>query len=421
MDGQCGRAGDYVDKRRIEADLTALAAIGAQEGGGITRRAYSREDEAARAYIMAAMSQAGLAVRVDAAGNIFARRAESGATGSPVMSGSHLDTVPRGGSLDGALGVVAALEAIRAIDDAGLNLSYPLEVVVFVDEEGARFNNIGLMGSRAVRGTLTAEEVQSCCDHNGVTIAEAWRRWGLDPTRLSDARRDPSTIRAYVELHIEQGAVLDTAGLPVGVVTGIATPVNLTFRLVGAADHAGATPMTLRRDALTGAAELILAVERIARDELGPPTVATVGMLDIVPGASNVVPGEVTLAVDVRHVEATELNRGIARIRQEAAAIAARRSLSVTAEEVGRIEPVDLSPMVIEAIGAACRAADTPHMYLSSGAAHDAMNVAHLAPTGMIFVPSVGGRSHCPEEATRADDIVAGVRVLAHTLARLAT
>jgi hydantoinase/carbamoylase family amidase len=416
--GPTGAAG-FVVAERVANDLAALAGIGALDGGGITRLAFSDEDRVARAYIMEQMERAGLTVRVDAAGNIFGRR-EGRSPGAPaVLSGSHLDTVPRGGSLDGALGVVAALEAARAVGLAGLELARPLEVVVFTDEEGVRFNNFGLTGSRALLGTLDIDELEASHDSEGTSVATAMRRWGLDPARVHEARRDGSTIHAFVELHIEQGAVLDAAHLPVGVVTGIAAPANVTLRLSGVADHAGATPMDLRHDALTGAAEVILAAERIARHEVGPPAVATVGQLDVVPGASNVIPGQVTLVVDVRHVSASERDRAITRIEQEAARIAQRRNLRAETVGLTRVEPAELSPAVVETIEAACIALDVPHMRLPSGAAHDAMNVRRIAPTGMIFVPSVQGRSHCPEELTRVEDIVAGVCVLAETLARL--
>ena len=420
MSGRIAKASDAVDADRVAADLAALAAIGANKGGGVTRLAYTDEDRRAREYITHLMEQAGLAVRVDAVGNVFARR-EAQLAGAPaVLSGSHLDTVPRGGALDGALGVVASLEAARAIGFAGLELRYPLEVVVFADEEGVRFNNVGLTGSRALLGTLDAEEPITCHDADGMSMAAAWQNWGLDPRRAIEARRDARTIHAFVELHIEQGAILDTSGIAIGVVTGIAAPANLTLRLTGAADHAGATPMSMRRDALAAAAEVVLAAERIARDELGPPAVATVGKMDIIPGASNVVPGEVTIVADVRHISAAERERAISRIEQEAAAVASRRGLHVETLDVGRVQPAEMSPSVRRAIEASCRALDIPFMRLPSGAAHDAMNLARMARSGMIFVPSVGGRSHCPEEYTRLDDIVAGVRVLTATLVRLA-
>jgi len=223
-----------------------------------------------------------------------------------------------------------------------------------------------------------------------------------------------------VELHIEQGAVLETAGVSIGVVTGIAASADLTLRLTGVADHAGATPMTLRHDALVGAAELILAVERIARDEVGPPTVATIGTLRIEPGASNVIPGEVTLMVDVRHISVTERDRAIARIEEEAAVVGRRRVLRVETVSISRAEPAEMAPAVVEIIEASCRELGLPYLRLPSGAAHDTMNMARIAPVGMIFVPSIAGRSHCPEEDTRLDDIVAGVRVLVGTLVRLA-
>ena len=409
-----------VDASRIVRDLAALARIGALAGGGISRPAYGDEERCARAYITAELERAGLAVRMDSAGNLFGRREGRVLDAPAVLSGSHLDTVPRGGRLDGALGVVAALEAARAIGASGVRLDRPIEVMVFADEEGVRFKNGGLTGSRALIGLLRADELEVARDDEGTTLAEAWRRWDLDPRRLGDARIDPHSVHAFVELHIEQGAVLETAGVSIGVVTGIAASADLTLRLTGVADHAGATPMTLRHDSLVGASELILAVERIARDEVGPPTVATIGTLRIEPGASNVIPGEVTLMVDVRHISVTERDRAIARIEEEAAVVGRRRVLRVETVSISRAEPAEMAPAVVEIIEASCRELGLPYLRLPSGAAHDTMNMARIAPVGMIFVPSIAGRSHCPEEDTRLDDIVAGVRVLVGTLVRLA-
>jgi hydantoinase/carbamoylase family amidase len=409
-----------VDPSRIARDLASLAQIGALADGGITRFAYGDEERRARAYVTEELERVGLTVRIDSAGNLFARLEGRVPNAPAVLSGSHLDTVPRGGRLDGTLGVVAALEAARAIGASGVQLDHPIEVVVFADEEGVRFKNGGLTGSRALVGLLGADDLDMSHDDEGTTLAEALRGWDLDPGRLADARLDPKAIHAFVELHIEQGAVLETAGVPIGVVTGIAAPADMTLRLSGVADHAGATPMTLRHDALAGTAELILAVERIARDEAGPPAVATIGTLNVVPGASNVIPGEVTFMVDVRHSSVTERERLIARIDEEAAAVGRRRGLQTEIVSISRAEPAEMTPVVVQAIEASCRELGYPHMQLPSGAVHDTLNMARIAPVGMIFVPSIGGRSHCPEEDTPLDDIVAGVRVLVGTLVKLA-
>lgn len=405
--------GISVDGDHLFSRLNELARIGAGRGGGVTRLVYTKEERAAVDLVAEWMQDAALAVRQDAVGNLFGRWPDR--PGPAFWTGSHLDTVVDGGQFDGAAGVVAALVALEAVRETGIEPRYPLEVCVFVGEEGSRFPG-GLLGSRAVVEGLHADDLE-VRDPDGITLGEAIRAVGLHPEQAGEARRDHRDVRAYVELHIEQGPILEQAGVPIGAVTSIAGPLFLLGEIVGRADHAGTTPMDGRSDSLAAAAEFVLTVERIARRTAG--TVATVGRLAAYPGLSNVIAGRTEFAVDIRHDALEARDRAEVKIREAFAEILRQRGLDGSMNDAIRIDPVRLPDWLVQKINEAAGHLGVPIMHLRSGAAHDAMLIAGMAPSGMIFVRSIGGRSHCPDESSSSADLAAGTSVLATTLALL--
>ena len=399
-----------IQQERLVKRLEALGQIGATVEGGVTRLAYTPEYRQAEARVRGWMEEAGLETRLDPVGNLIGRREGRQADRPCLMLASHIDSVINGGRFDGALGVLSAVEVAQALYEDGATLDMPLEVVAFIDEEGSRWGG-GLFGSRAMTGQLTPESLQRR-DRAQLSVAEALRAWGLDPTQLNQAVREAAEIGTYLELHIEQGAVLESEGLAVGVVTAIAGPLFLEARLHGRADHAGATPMgPLRRDALLGAAELALAAEVIAR-ATSPTCVATVGRLEVSPGVANIIPGEVLLTFDIRDIDQAARDRAEARIRAEIERVCQARALTAQVETVVRIEPVKLSPTVIEAVSTACARLDLPVYHLPSGAGHDAQLMTGLAEVGMIFVRCREGISHSPAESVTPEDAFLGAQVM---------
>jgi hydantoinase/carbamoylase family amidase len=384
--------------------------------GGITREVYTPTYAAALERVAGWMREAGLETRLDAVGNLFGRRPGSEPGAPLVLTGSHVDTTLNAGRYDGVVGVLGAIEAVRLLRADGVAPRRSIEVVAWAGEE-PRFGT-GCVGSRAAAGRLARADLDRLRDRDGVSMAEALRRAGFDPDALPAAAIDPATVHALVELHIEQGAILEQSGEPIGVVTAIAAPHDLRVTLRGAATHAGATPMDLRHDALAGAAAAMTALERLARD--GGTTVATVGVLRVHPGAINVVPGEVELDVDVRDADRGARERVVEGWLAETRAIAARRGLTLEVAPIVEDEPVACDPLVVEAAAASAEELGLAYRRMTSGAYHDAMIMGARVPIGMIFVPSAGGISHHPDEYTDPDDIERGVQVLAGTLARLA-
>jgi hydantoinase/carbamoylase family amidase len=388
------------------------------DAGGITREVYTPTYAAALEWVAERMRAAGLEARLDAVGNLFGRWAGAEPDAPIVLTGSHVDTTLNAGRYDGVLGVLGAIAAVRALRANGVAPRRSIEVVAWAGEE-PRFGT-GCVGSRAAAGELERADLDRLRDRKGVSMADALRQAGFDPDRLADARIDPATIHALVELHIEQGIVLETGGEQVGVVTAIAAPHDFRLTLRGAATHAGATPMELRRDALAGAAEAMLVIERLAQQSPSGTTVGTVGVLRARPGAINVVPGEVELDVDVRDSDLAAREQVVDAIVTAAGDIAQRRGLDVGVAPIVDDVPVQCDPLVVAAAEAACRELGLEFRTMTSGAYHDAMIMGRRVPVGMVFVPSAGGISHHPDEYTAPEDLERGVRVLAGTLARLA-
>ncbi len=404
-----------IDSGLLERQLDELYAIGAEPGGGAYRPLYGPAWATACDRVAGWMKAAGLAVRRDAVGNMWGRLEGSGG-GKTVVTGSHIDTVRHGGRLDGALGITAGLAALRALIEARGTPKRPLELLMVCEEEGSRFAT-NFWGSRAIVGTIKPGEADTVTDADGVTLVHAMRERGLDATRIPSAARDD--LGAFVELHIEQGAVLETEGVPLAVVTAIAGAVHLEIVVTGRPDHAGTTPMDLRRDALVGAAAMVQAVQSIAA-ALGRPAVATVGTLRVEPDQINVVPDRVTFTVDLRHADLGGRRALEERIRSLCGTIASERGLGIETRTLHERPPVPMDGAVRKVLEQAATEAGVAPAALVSGAGHDAQVLAARCPVGMLFVPSIGGRSHCPEEATDPAHLVLGTRVLARALELLA-
>ncbi len=415
------QAASNVNPQRIRERLEELSLHGRSAGGtfadGVSRVAFSDADVAGRALVMRWMRDAGLNPRIDAAGNILGTRAGSQANLEPVLFGSHIDSVPNGGNFDGDLGVISSIEAIEALNAERATTRRPLEVVVWTNEEGVAFNN-GLFGSRAFAGLLVPHELDQVW--NGVNQRDALRKIGGDPDRIESARRNKGSFHAYIELHIEQGGNLDREKIPIGVVEGIVGIDRFDVEIRGFANHAGTTPMPDRQDALIAASELTIAVNQIVRREPGRQ-VGTVGHLEISPNAPNVIPGLVRLTVELRDLDAAKVARLGREIQERARTIAAETKTTIEFHPASHHEPALADPKLQSVIEQASAKLGFHSKRLPSGAGHDAQSMAHLGPTAMIFIPSVGGISHSPKELSRWEDCANGAWVLLETVRTLAT
>lgn len=401
---------------RLQGDLETLGSIGRQEDYGLYRMAFSQGDMQGRQWFMRRIEESGLEVYVDEAANIHGRLGWDGKTPS-VITGSHIDTIPGAGPFDGALGVLVGLECLRRVNELGINLKYPLEVVAFTDEEG-RFG--GMFGSQAFTGQLTPERILNAKDLHGTSISEAMAENGFDAMAALRARRSPNSMHAYIELHIEQGPVLDKRKISIGVVDAIVGLFKWNVRLTGVANHAGTTPMDMRQDALQGLAEVATQINRILEEYGSEHSVATVGRVELFPGAANVVPGVVEFSLEVRDTDKDVLQILANAFQRAIAAIARRRRLMFQYEVLSEIEPVKCDTGVVEAVRQTAVELEVSHTIMHSGAAHDAQMLAKVTKAGMFFVPSKDGRSHSPAEWTDWEDIERGANVLLNTLIRLA-
>ncbi|MDI9414634.1 MAG: Zn-dependent hydrolase [Bacillota bacterium] len=407
-----------VKAERIQNDLENLSRFGGLEGGGISRLAFTSADREARDYLRDSLALQGLGTVQDAMGNMRARRHGTRDL-APVMIGSHLDSVPSGGCYDGAVGIVAALEVIRVLDDLGIETRRPIEVINFSAEESSRFG-ASTLGSKAMTGHLSQEHLHMYKDKDGVSLYEAMKLFGLNPDGLESVRIQPGDVYAFIEMHIEQGRVLESFGIPLGIVTSIAAPTRIRVFVIGRADHSGATPMDLRADALTAASEIILGVERIASVEAGPHTVGTVGYANAQPGVLNVIPGKVELGIDIRDIDKDSKDLAVRKIISLLEYVGNNRGVKVDYRILADETPVTLSGKIIGALEEAAQALGYPYRLMPSGAGHDAMYMAEVAETGMIFVPSREGISHNVAEYTAVEDIARGAELLLEAVLRLA-
>ena len=406
-----------MDPERVKQQIYSLASFTASPGQGVTRLCFTPEEAQARDYISQCMREAGLTVYTDAAGNLFGRREGLDSAAPVVMFGSHIDSVRNGGMFDGIAGVVAALEVARTIGQKGLVTRHPIEICALTEEEGSRFGS-GLYGSRAMVDGISPEELDRQ-DSAGIRKGEAMQAFGLDPEKIHEARRKRGDIKAFLELHIEQGPILQRSGKVIGIVDYIVGIRVFKIKVTGSADHAGTTPMNARHDALVGASLVVADVERIAL-EVGSHAVATVGSLHVKPGSFNVVPSTVEFTVDMRAPSNSALDLAEAKLSQTIERICRPRGVNY---EIGRalsVDPVPTSPQIASILERHAVGLGLPHMHVNSGAGHDAMVMAKIAPIGLVFVPSAGGKSHSPDEWTEFEHIAAGADLMLKTVLELA-
>ena len=405
-----------IQRERLVKDFDAMAQLTAP-GEGINRLAFTDADWAGRQYIIDRMTDAGLSVEIDDFGNVIAYKIGKKPDLPAVMVGSHTDSVPNGGNYDGVVGVLSAIEVIRSMIDDGYEHDHTIAVVDFMCEESGRFGNATL-GSKAMRGELTLQDLHHLVDKQGISLYEALKGRNLNPDGIETmAYKRP--VKSFTEIHIEQGKVLEHEQKTIGIVTGIAAPERFYVTIRGNADHSGATPMNLRHDALCGASKIILGIEEIASMQEEPPVVGTVGVVEVTPGAMNVIPGAVKLGVDIRSISKVARNSVVTLVKEFIDITAEKRGLSYTIETIAQDYPVEMHPAMIREIEEAVKSVGVEYMTMPSGAGHDAMHWAEVVPTGMIFIPCRDGISHNPAEFAEMDDIVTGAAVLDKVLRKL--
>jgi N-carbamoyl-L-amino-acid hydrolase len=406
-----------IDQERLLSEIDRLAAISDAEPPAVTRIVFTPTDLKARAWMIARCEEAGLAVRQDAIGNIFARWNGADPAAPAIGTGSHIDAIPNAGKYDGVVGVLGGLEAIRALQRRGFRPKNSIELLVFATEEPTRFG-IGCLGSRLLSGTLSAEAAAKLKDRDGETVDEVRLRAGLNGN-LQDVKLPTGYYKAFVELHIEQGPLLERAQIPLGIVKSIAAPASLRISIEGAGGHAGGVLMPDRKDALCAAAELILAVENAARSSGAVDTVATVGVCDVFPGAVNSIPSRVGITLDIRDTQLARRNGVMQTIERAAQTISAKRHVSIQSELLNADAPADCALEVRGALADSCREHGFPFLEMVSRAYHDSLFISRIAPTGMLFIPCRNGYSHRPDEYAAPEDIARGALVLAESLAKL--
>lgn len=405
-----------IQRERLVKDFEAMAQLTAP-GEGINRLAFTDADWAGRQYIIDCMTDAGLSVEIDDFGNVIGYKIGKKPDLPVVMVGSHTDSVPNGGNYDGVVGVLSAIEVIRSMIDDGYEHDHTIAVVDFMCEESGRFGNATL-GSKAMRGELTVQDLQRLVDKQGISLYEALKGRNLNPDGIENmVYKRP--VKSFTEIHIEQGKVLEHERKTIGIVTGIAAPERFYVTIRGNADHSGATPMNLRHDALCGASKIILGIEEIASMQEEPPVVGTVGVVEVTPGAMNVIPGAVKLGVDIRSISKAARNSVVTLVKEFIDITAEKRGLSYTIETIAQDHPVEMHPAMIREIEEAVKSVGVEYMTMPSGAGHDAMHWAEAVPTGMIFIPCRDGISHNPAEFAEMDDIVTGAEVLDKVIRKL--
>jgi ureidoglycolate amidohydrolase len=406
-----------VDSPRLQAEIEELALISDAEAPAVTRVVFTPTDLRARAWMNERCKEAGLTVRRDAVGNTFARWVGSDPEAPVVGTGSHIDAIPNAGKYDGVVGVLGGLEAIRALQSSGFRPKHSVELLIFTSEEPTRFG-IGCIGSRLLSGTLSPEAASKLADKDGESIDEVRRKAGVQG-KLDEVKLPKGYFKGFVELHIEQGPILERDRVPLGVVTKIAAPASARITLEGAGGHAGGVLMPDRRDALCAASELILAIEGAAKTSGSTDTVATVGICDVFPGAVNSIPSKVRLTLDLRDTDLARRESVMAAITRASQNISAKRNVSIQTELLNADAPADCAPAVVEALSNSCRKHNVKFLPMISRAYHDSLFISRIAPAAMLFIPCRNGYSHRPDEYASPEDIARGTLVLAETLASL--
>jgi ureidoglycolate amidohydrolase len=406
-----------IDRDRLLSDIEALAAISDADPPAVTRIVFTPTDLKARAWLRAQCEEAGLTVRQDAIGNTFARWNGSDIAAPAVGTGSHIDAIPNAGKFDGVVGVLGGLEAIRALRRGGFRPTNSIELLVLTSEEPTRFG-IGCLGSRLLSGSLSAEAAKRLKDGDGESIEDIRAKAGLCG-KLDDVKLAGGYYKAFVEMHIEQGPVLERQQIPLGVVTNIAAPASMRIAIEGAGGHAGGVLMPDRRDGLCAAAELILAIENAARSSGAVDTVATVGICEVFPGAINSIPSRVRLSADIRDTDLQRRDSVIKAMERACGTISAKRKVAIYIELLNADAPAECAPSVVEVLSNACRKHQQKFLPMVSRAYHDSLFMSRIVPAAMLFIPCRNGYSHRPDEYASPEDIARGTLVLAEALGTL--
>ena len=411
-----------INQRRLMRDLNAIGRIGIGDHGAVTRLVFSIKELRSRQLLIHLMRQAKLNIHIDAIGNIFGRLNGHDPKAPAVLAGSHLDTVIHGGKYDGPVGVIGALEAVRTVSENRIPLRSPVEVVCFVGEESSRFG-FSTLGSSLLAGEVRAKDLANAVDPQGTKLEYVLASLGITQRNLTSLKRAPKSLKAYLELHIEQGPILEAKGKRIGLVTSIAAPSRFKVIFKGRADHSGTTPMEMRKDALVASAQLIEYVEKVCRKfssmEKGR-VVGTVGAMKIEPGVINAVPGKTELSIDIRSTTAWSKDRVARMVKRRAQEIARRRGIGCEILPIREENPVPLDKRLLRVTQAICDQKGIDYEIMPSGAGHDAMQMAKITPAGMIFIPSLRGISHNPLEWSAPDDIGLGSQLLMETMIRVA-
>lgn len=407
-----------INLKRVIDNINTLSTFNASPGNGVTRLSFTKEDKLARNYIKKLMNEIGLEIFEDGYGTVFGRKEGINPNAPVVMIGSHYDSVINGGKFDGVAGIVAALEILRIFKTNNIKNYYPIEVVAMNDEEGVRFGN-SVSNSRAMSGLIKEKELDDRKDKNGKTLREAMSEFGIIPD-LENAKRPKNSIKSFLELHIEQGPILEQKNKQIGIVKTIVGFDMYEVEIKGLAGHAGTTPMDKRKDALIAAAKLILAVKNIIK-ESEDGTVGTVGTLNISPNASNVIAESAKLSIDVRSASGKDLEEINNKLLKKSKTIEKEENVDIELNKTLRANSSKMSKDIVNIISGAAEKLDVSYIKMNSGAAHDAMIMSKIAPTGMIFVPSRNGISHNPDEWTEYEDLKKGIEVMLHTVIKLST
>ena len=411
-----------INKRKLMRDLNAVSRIGIGSRSAVTRLVFSIKELRSRQLLIHMMRQAGLKIHIDAIGNIFGRWEGTDPSAPAVLAGSHLDTVIHGGKYDGPVGVIGALEAVRTISENKIPVRSPIEVVCFVGEESSRFG-FSTLGSSLLAGEVQPKDLTNAVDSQGTKLETVLLSLGISRRNMSSLKRPPKTLKAYLELHIEQGPILEAKKKRIGLVTSIAAPSRFKIIFKGQADHSGTTPMEMRKDALVASSHLIEYVEKVCKKfssmEKGR-VVGTVGAMKIEPGVINAVPGRAELSIDIRSISAQAKDRVSGMVKQRARDIARKRHIGVEILTIREEHPVPLDNRLLRLTREICDEKGIIYEIMPSGAGHDAMQMAKITPAGMIFVPSRRGISHNPMEWTDPEDIGLGSQLLMETIIRVA-
>lgn len=405
-----------INLNRLKELFAEINAINDESfGDGMSRLAYTPQDKTARELFIKRCKEAGLKVRVDAIGNIFARREGSEPNLPAIAFGSHLDTVINGGEFDGILGVLGGLEIVRSLNDENIKTKHPLELIVFECEESSRFN-IATLGSKVMCGKLGYEKLKDVKDFRGQEMGEIFSLFGIDIKKVDEAKNLNPNYKSFLEIHIEQGPLLDNEKIQIGVVSAIAAPHRFSVRVIGQPQHSGTTAMKYRNDALCAAAEIILAVEKIAKDNVQNSVVATTGNCTVKPGVMNVVPGETTLLIDLRGINLESRETAYEQIEAEISRIQNARAVKCEIKRLAFDTPCKLDDRLVNLIASEAKGLNLSYEIMPSGAGHDAMHMAEICPTGMVFVPSRAGISHNPLEFSSWDDIQNGLNLFKNVI-----